>query len=147
MTKTRRSSPRQTARKWWTYAGGRGNRLLAGALQSRLGEKVTASNEAVRLSGEASKSVVAIREAIHELASGPPLTWADAARWTEVSENARVSKFQACLPEHIEQELVARELMDVADAKAALGASSRAGGSSLRLEAAEVEALPEGTRT
>jgi len=44
------------------------------------------------------------------------LTWADAAGWTDVSANARVSKFQPCLPEPVEQELVARELMDVNDA-------------------------------
>ncbi len=106
--------------KWWTFAGGRGNRLLAAALQSRLGEKVTFSNRAVRLSGDAAKSDVAIRQTLREIADGPPLTWADAARWTDVSANARVSKFQPCLPEAVAQELVARELMDVRDAIATL---------------------------
>jgi ATP-dependent Lhr-like helicase len=106
--------------KWWTFAGGRGNRLLAAALQARLGEKITASNEAVRFSGAAARSEVAVRGAIRELAATPP-TWADAARWIDASANARVSKFQPCLPEHIEQELVARELMDVSDALRALG--------------------------
>lgn len=102
--------------KWWTFAGGRGNRLLAAALQARLGDKVTAGNEAVRFSGEAGKSEVGVRTAIRELATGPFVTWAHAARWTDVSANARVSKFQPCLPEDVEQELVARELMDVDDA-------------------------------
>jgi ATP-dependent Lhr-like helicase len=110
--------------KWWTFAGGRGNRLLAAALQARLGEKVTAGNEAVRFSGDAAKSDVAIRQAIRELAEGRPLTWSDAAMWTEVSANSRVSKFQACLPEHVEQVLVARELMDVRDASEALSLST-----------------------
>jgi ATP-dependent helicase Lhr and Lhr-like helicase len=102
--------------KWWTFAGGRGNRLLAAALQARLGEKVTAGNEALRFSGEASKSAVAVRAALREVATGPALTWEDAACWTDVSANARVSKFQPCLPAAVEQQLVARELMDVDDA-------------------------------
>jgi ATP-dependent helicase Lhr and Lhr-like helicase len=106
--------------KWWTYAGGRGNRLLAAALQERLGEKVTASNDVLRFSGEAAKSEVAVRDAIQELAEGPPVTWADAAGWADVSANVRVSKFQVCLPELVAQELVARELMDVNDAIEAL---------------------------
>lgn len=106
--------------KWWTFAGGRGNRLLAAALQVRLGEKVTAGNDAVRFSGEAAKSEVAVRGSIRELAEGPSLTWADAARWTDASANVRVSKFQPCLPKDVEQELVARELMDVDDAAFAL---------------------------
>ena len=106
--------------RWWTFAGGRGNRLLAAALQARLGEKVTASNDAVRLAGEAGKSQVAVREAIGDLAQGAPLTWEDAARWTDVSKNTRVSKFQACLPEGVEAELVARELMGVEDAQIVL---------------------------
>lgn len=106
--------------KWWTYAGGRGNRLLAAALQQDLGEKVTAGNEALRFSGAAGKSDAAIRNSICALAEGPPLTWADAARWTDVGANARVSKFQVCLPADVERELVARELMDVNDALSAL---------------------------
>lgn len=106
--------------KWWTFAGGRGNRLLAAALQARLGEKVTAGNDAVRISGEAARSEVAIRQTLAELAEGPALTWTDAAAWTDANTNARVSKFQPCLPEQVEQELVARELMDVGDAMATL---------------------------
>jgi ATP-dependent Lhr-like helicase len=109
--------------KWWTYAGGRGNRLLAGALQERLGDKVTAGNDAIRFSGEAGKSQAGIRDALAALAAGPPLSWADAARWTDVGANARVSKFQPCLPIEVETELVARELMDVQDAAAVLDRS------------------------
>ena len=106
--------------KWWTYAGGRGNRLLAAALQSRLGEKVTASNEALRFSGDAAKSEVAIRQALRELAEGPPLTWTDAAAWTDASAHPRVSKFQPCLPASVEHELVARDVMGVTEANLVL---------------------------
>lgn len=102
--------------KWWTFAGGRGNRLLAAALQARLGDKVTAANTVLRLSGEAAKSDVAIRQTIRELASGPNLTWTDATTLTDASSNARISKFQPCLPDHVERGLLARELMDVSDA-------------------------------
>ena len=112
--------------KWWTFAGGRGNRLLAAALQDVLGEKVTASNDVVRFTGAAGQSQVAVRAAIRDLAEGPALTWADAARWTDVSANARISKFQPCLPEEVELELVARELMSVEDAALAF-ATWRAG--------------------
>lgn len=111
---------RDGAIRWWTFAGGRGNRLLAAALQERLGEKVTAGNDAVRFSGAAGQSQAAVRAAIRELADSPPPTWVDAARWTDVGANARVSKFQPCLPEDVERELVARELMSVADALDAL---------------------------
>ena len=120
--------------KWWTFAGGRGNRLLAAALQDKLGDKVTAGNEAIRLSAGAAQSQVAVRKAIRELAEGPGLTWADAARWTDVGANARVSKFQPCLPEATERELVARELMSVADATAVLAAWREASSPSSRQE-------------
>ncbi len=101
--------------KWWTFAGGLGKLLLAAALQARLGEKDPAGNEAVRFSGDAAKSDVAIRRVLRELADGPRLTWTDAASWTDVGANVRVSKFQQCLPERVEQEFVARALMDVSD--------------------------------
>lgn len=106
--------------KWWTYAGGRGNRLLAAALQTRLGDKVTAGNDAVRFAGEAAKSQTAVREALAALAAGPDLSWVDAAGWIDVGSNSRISKFQPCLPLEVETELVARELMDVDDAAAVL---------------------------
>jgi ATP-dependent Lhr-like helicase len=102
--------------EWWTFAGGRGNRLLAAALQMQLGEKVSGGNEAVRFAGDAARSEVAVREAITGLATGAALTWADAARWTDAGANARVSKFQPCLPEDVEAQLVARELMALDDA-------------------------------
>jgi len=106
--------------KWWTFAGGRGNRLLTSALRAKLGEKISSNNEAIRFSDEAAESDVAIRQAIRELAIGAPLTWEDAAKWTEVSASGRVSKFQPCLPEDVERELVARDSMDLGDALTAL---------------------------
>ena len=54
---------------------GRGNRLLAAARQARLGEKVTAGNDAIRCAADAGQSEVAVRAAIRALAAGAPLTW------------------------------------------------------------------------
>lgn len=107
--------------KWWTFAGGRANRLLAGLLERRLGDKVVPANEVIRFSGEAGQSLVAVRAALAELARGPGLNWGDAAGLVDLDENARVSKFQPCLPGAMARELVARELMDVADAGWVLG--------------------------
>jgi ATP-dependent Lhr-like helicase len=106
--------------KWWTYAGGRGNRLLAAALQSRLGDRVTAGNEALRFSEDAAQSEAAIRQALCELAVGLPLAWADATKWADASANSRISKFQPCLPPDIEQGLIARETMSIDDGNATL---------------------------
>jgi ATP-dependent Lhr-like helicase len=103
--------------KWWTFAGGRANRLLAGLLKKRLGERVTAANEVIRFSAEAGASLVGIREAIRELALGESLTWREAAGLVDLSEEMRVSKFQPCLPDEVARELVARELMDVDGAR------------------------------
>lgn len=114
--------------KWWTFAGGRANRLLAGLLERRLGERVTAANEIVRFSAGAGASLVGVRAAVAELAEGPPLTWGDAAALVELDENARVSKVQPCLPDEMARELVAREIMDVVGAGLALGRPVVGGG-------------------
>ena len=112
--------------KWWTFSGGAGNRLLAAALQELLGSRVTAGNDAITLSGDAARSAVAVRQAIEVLADGPALTWADAGRLTDVTNGARVSKFQPCLPPDVERELVARDFMNPDDANQTLRSWSRA---------------------
>lgn len=106
--------------RWWTYGGGRGNRALAVLLEAALGERVTASNTSVTFSGDAAKSDVALRRAIEELAARPDIGWAELLPFVEVEGRSRVSKFQPCLPPDIEAGLVARETMDLADARAAL---------------------------
>jgi ATP-dependent Lhr-like helicase len=108
------------AMKWWTWAGGRGNRLLAEVLREGIGGKVSAGNDGIRFNGSAGLSRAALRAALRELGAGPPLTWSDAARHTDVGAQARVSKFQPCLPPEVERGLVARELMSVDDANAVL---------------------------
>lgn len=104
--------------KWWTFAGGKGNRVLASLLEAALGSRVIASNTAITFTDGAAKSIVGIREAIATL--GDSLTWDKVAQFADVGGRARVSKFQPCLPQAIELELVAREVMDLDDARLTL---------------------------
>jgi ATP-dependent Lhr-like helicase len=98
--------------RWWTYAGGKANNVLARLLEGKLGAKVTASNIAVSFTEGAAKSQLAIRQAVRELrdlkiddgvlgqlAAGLPRT--------------RVSKFQQCLPARLERALLAETLLDL----------------------------------
>lgn len=105
--------------RWWTFAGGRGNRVLASLLEARLGARVVASNTTITFTGGAAESTVGVRDAIAKLAS-ELLTWERVASYADAGAQARVSKFQPCLPEVIELELVARELMEPDDASATL---------------------------
>jgi ATP-dependent Lhr-like helicase len=106
--------------RWWTFAGGAGNRVLAGLLEQEIGERVFPSNTFITFANRAVKSSVAIRQAIDALAARAPLTWTDATRLVEPSQRSRVSKFQPCLPPEIEHGLIARETMNVDDANATL---------------------------
>lgn len=112
--------------RWWTHAGGGGNRVLANLLEARLGARVTASNMALTFVEEAARSVAGIREAVEALAARAPLCWEEVLPWAEVGGRSRVSKFQPCLPPELELGLVAREVMSMEDANAAL-AEFRAG--------------------
>jgi ATP-dependent helicase Lhr and Lhr-like helicase len=105
--------------KWWTFAGGRANNLLATLLKKALGDKVTSNNLCVTLTDGAASSDVAIRQAIAAL--GPRLTWANARALAPESARGRISKFQPCLPEHLERDLLARSLLDVQGAARAAG--------------------------
>lgn len=102
--------------RWWTFGGGSGNRAIAALLQAELGDRVSASNHAITFSGDAAKSDIAIRRAVGALRARHDLGWADVLPFAETGGRARVSKFQPCLPEAVEAELVARETMDVLDA-------------------------------
>ena len=106
-------------RRWWTFGGGAGNRVLAGLLELELGERISPSNTFITFSNGAAKSAVEIRKAI-DLLTARPLTWDDAARLVDSNQRSRVSKFQPCLPPKIEYGLIARETMSVDDANAIL---------------------------
>lgn len=101
--------------RWWTFAGGRANNLLARLLTAELGDRVSSNNLCVTISGDEAQSDVAIRQAVEGLE--PKLTWAKARELAPESARGRVSKFQPCLPLDLELDLLARHLMDVDGAR------------------------------
>jgi ATP-dependent helicase Lhr and Lhr-like helicase len=101
----------------WTFAGGRANNLLAKVLESMLGDKVSASNLALRFRGKAAESEVAIRQALDRLrAEGRPHA-GDAMRFAASSARGRLSKFEPCLPEHLASAYLAELLTDPDEAR------------------------------
>lgn len=106
--------------RWWTFAGGAGNRVLAGLLQKALGERVSPSNTFITIAGGAAASEVALRQEVDALASRAPLSWAEVSGLVDPGQRSRVSKFQPCLPAETEHGLVARETMSVDDANETL---------------------------
>jgi hypothetical protein len=85
--------------RWWTFAGGRANTLLARTLEPELGSRCRNSSNDFR--DGARKSLAAIRTVIRELeASGRP-NQQDAERFAEGAVRERVSKFELCLPERL----------------------------------------------
>ena len=101
---------------WWTFGGGKANTLLAALLQSHLGEKVTANNLAIQFTGGAAQSDVAIREAIRGLGEPGAISNATARALLPESALVRLSKFQPCLPDGVQEELAVRKALDVAGA-------------------------------
>ena len=96
--------------RWWTFAGGRRNNLLARVLQQDLGAKVTASNLWITFSEGAAQIAVAVRQAIVGVEDRATR---DAAVALAPDERfARVSKFQLCLPEHLSKELIAQTTLE-----------------------------------
>jgi ATP-dependent Lhr-like helicase len=105
--------------RWWTFAGGKTNNLLAALLKKTLGSRVSSNNLCVTLAGDAALSDVAIRQAIRELP--PKLTWDNARTLAPTAARGRVSKFQPCLPVQLELDLLARTLLDVEGARRVAG--------------------------
>ena len=108
--------------RWWTFGGGRANTLLAALLQDRLGEKVSANNLAVQFTGDAALSDVGIRNAIRELGEPGAISYARARALLPESALARLSKFQPCFPDEVEEELAVRKQLDVEGAQALIQA-------------------------
>lgn len=106
--------------RWWTFAGGAGNRVLAGLLELELGARVSPGNTFITFGHGAAESTIAIRQAIDTLAARVPIDWADTTRLVDPDQRSRISKFQPCLPPEIEHELIARETMSVDDANETL---------------------------
>ena len=104
--------------RWWTFAGGKANNLLAKLLEERLGGMVKANNFTLTFTEVAAESLVGIRQAITELAESGGLNREAARRVASLCARGRVSKFQPCLSERLELELLAEALTDVEGARA-----------------------------
>ncbi|MBK7581083.1 MAG: DEAD/DEAH box helicase [Myxococcales bacterium] len=107
---------------WWNFAGGGANALLRGMLEQELGEKVVATNAAIKLEGDAAKSGAAVREVLARWKADERPTAEDALRAAPDPSRTRVSKFQVCLPEALLAELVVEKVLDVEGARRALSA-------------------------
>src|SRR5690606_2885638 len=105
---------------WWTFAGGAANLLLARMLEAELGGSCVTRNYSVSLQGEAGKSVVALRDVLRRRREDGRSTDEDARRDAEGARRGRISKFQICLPDDLALDLVARAVLDVPGARAAV---------------------------
>ncbi len=99
--------------RWWTFAGGRINATLQRALRQLGDWKVTADNVMVRLRSESTAhgDFIAARRRLRD-----PAFWTDATFWSAAEATLpswRLSKFQRALPEAMQQEMVARFLLDL----------------------------------
>lgn len=99
--------------EWHTFLGGAVNALLARVLQTELGDAVSADNFRLVFKEEAAKSGLAIRDAIEELQRTGRPTLADALPYLGDLARGRLSKFQPCLPEHLERVFLAGRLIEL----------------------------------
>jgi ATP-dependent Lhr-like helicase len=85
--------------RWWTFAGGRANTLLASMLEAELGGRCVVRNTSIDILGTAAESLTAVRQTIRRLhADGRPNA-ADVAASAAAAPRARLSKFEPCLPD------------------------------------------------
>lgn len=99
-----RDDPRPLVRegselRWWNFAGGRINTLLARMLEAELGGKVVARDFSVGLQGEAAASEVAARTLLDRWTEARRPNHADALRFAASASRTRLSKFEPCLAE------------------------------------------------
>jgi ATP-dependent helicase Lhr and Lhr-like helicase len=94
----------------WNFGGGRENNVLAHALETVLGEKVTSSNAYVGFREGAASSEVGIRQAIERIAGEHRPNEADALEYAAGLDKVRLSKFQPCLPPWLETRYLADQL-------------------------------------
>lgn len=105
----------------WTFAGGRANNLLGRALEAKLGPKIVIDNQYVAFREQAGLSDAAIRKALAELREEQRPNHDDALRFAKSCARSRTSKFQPCLSDRLESELLAEVLTNEDDARRALG--------------------------
>lgn len=107
----------------WTFSGGAANLLIARMLEAELGERVSANNFRLKLSGLAASSAVRVREVLRTFASEARPTPSDLARFASPVGMRRLSKFEPCLPETELARLVAERLLDPEGARSTIARS------------------------
>lgn len=105
--------------RWWNFAGGAANVLLAQMLESELGERVSSSNLYLKLSREAAPHLGRAREFVTALGRAGRPNVDDGRRFAKAAVRGSVSKFESCLPEVLLLELWSRSVLDVGGACAA----------------------------
>jgi len=85
--------------RWWNFAGGRTNVLLARMLEAELGGKVVARDVSLTLKAEAAASEPAVRALLTRWSAEQRPGLADAVRFAGDATRTRLSKFEPCLPE------------------------------------------------
>lgn len=106
--------------RWWTFAGGKANHLLATLLREKLGENITANNLCVSFGNAETRSDIELRRAIENLAEPDTFSWENVRSHGSSSARGRLTKFQPCLPEKLDLDLTARALLDIDGARQAV---------------------------
>ncbi len=104
----------------WTFGGGKANNILGRVLESKLGDKITLNNLYIGFREGAAESDSAIRSALAQLREEGRPNHEDAVRFAETCARGPISKFQPCLPEHLEAEFYADLLTDAEEAREAI---------------------------
>jgi ATP-dependent Lhr-like helicase len=105
---------------WWTFAGGRANQLLGRTIEGALGGRCVVRDTSISCRDSAGTSAVALRELVHGLAEQGRPNAQDARRFASPTGRARLSKFEACLPEALALDLVRESAVDESGARATI---------------------------
>ena len=108
---------------WWTFAGARANQLLARVIEGDLGGRCVVRDTSISCREGAGASVVALRDLVKRLAAEGRPNVEDARRFPTPSGRARLSKFEACLPEALVLDLLRERAVDETGARAAVSMS------------------------
>lgn len=97
---------------WWTFAGGRINQTLKYALEWKGGWKAVPDNFAIKIQGDGA-SMDRVLELVEELRKPGFRSSADTqAKLRSLVPDYRLSKFQQCLPDRQQTEMVGQYLLD-----------------------------------
>ncbi len=106
--------------RWWTFAGGRANSLLARLIEAELGGRCIVRNTSIDLSGRAGQSIAGAKGLLRTLAASGRPNRDDAGRFAEGAIRHRLSKFEPCLPPRLLCQLWAEAGLDLEGATSAV---------------------------